>query len=257
MPRRHKSHCIRFCPVRACLNVLIESVHKICRQNLSKIKLCDWPNELDATSWQVLNTTESVGWTDSNYNRCPGLPASSLPVCPVYRCFFFVPPRHPGLPMVCRYTGVIHFFMLAEPLLLLHTPTHAATHNTTQHAGCCGQQPTLAYTPCHVRQENYANLVSALPPQNSPAAAHMEVACTAFAVILMTTRKSTASANHALQQRSLPAVPMTTRMWPSVKREGVFYNKAHRKNEKARPASGSLWGKSERFFSFWIRRCRG
>ena len=46
---------------RACLNVLIESVHKICRQNLSKIKLCDWPNKLDATSWQVLNTTESVG----------------------------------------------------------------------------------------------------------------------------------------------------------------------------------------------------
>ena len=47
--------------VRACINVLIESVHKICRQNLSKIKLCDWPNKLGATSWQVLNTTESVG----------------------------------------------------------------------------------------------------------------------------------------------------------------------------------------------------
>ena len=44
------------------LNVLIESVHKICRQNLSKIKLCDyWPNKLEATSWQVLNMTESVG----------------------------------------------------------------------------------------------------------------------------------------------------------------------------------------------------
>ncbi|CAM9639344.1 unnamed protein product, partial [Ascophyllum nodosum] len=26
---------------------------------------------------------------------------------PVYRCFFFVPPRHPGLPRVCRYTGVV------------------------------------------------------------------------------------------------------------------------------------------------------
>ena len=47
--------------LRACINVLIESVHKICRQNLSKIKLCDWPNKLDATSWQVLNTTKSVG----------------------------------------------------------------------------------------------------------------------------------------------------------------------------------------------------
>ena len=47
--------------LRPCLNVLIESVHKICRKNLSKIKLCDWPNKPDATSWQVLNTTESVG----------------------------------------------------------------------------------------------------------------------------------------------------------------------------------------------------
>ena len=47
--------------LRPCINVLIESVHKICRQNLLKIKLFDWPNKLDATSWQVLNTTESVG----------------------------------------------------------------------------------------------------------------------------------------------------------------------------------------------------
>ena len=46
--------------------VLIESVLKICRQNLSKIKLCDWPNKLDTTSRQVLNTTESVGSIDSN-----------------------------------------------------------------------------------------------------------------------------------------------------------------------------------------------
>ena len=187
-------------------------------------------------------------------SRFTGLQFTGLPCLPV---FFFVPPRHPRLPVVCRYTGVVPFFMLAEPLLLLHTPTHAAAHNTTQHAGCCGQLPTLAYAPCHVRQENYANLVTALPPQNSPAAAHAEVACTAFAVILMTTRKSTASANHALQQRSLPAVPMTTRMRPSVKREWVFYNKAHRKNEKARPASDSLWDKNERFFSFGIRSCRG
>ena len=51
--------------LRPCLNVQIESVQKIGRENLSKIKLCDWPNKLDTTSWQVLNTTESVGWTDS------------------------------------------------------------------------------------------------------------------------------------------------------------------------------------------------
>ena len=94
--------------------------------------------------------------------------------------------------------------MLAEPLLLLHTPTHADAHNTTQYAGCCGQQPTLAYTPCHVRQENYANLVTALPLQNSPAAAHAEVACTAFAAILMTTRKSTASSMYSSIAHSGP-----------------------------------------------------
>ena len=148
------------------------------------------------------------------YSRFIGLQFTGLPCLPL---FFFRATPSPrftgGMPV---YRGG-SFFMLAEPLLLLHTPTHAAVHNTTQHAGCCGQQPTLAYTPCHVRQENYADLVTALPPQNSPAAAHAEVACTAFAVILMTTRKSTASANHALQQRSLPAVPMTTRMRPSVK----------------------------------------
>ena len=123
-------------------------------------------------------------------SRFTGLQFTGLPCLPV---FFFRTTPSPrftgGMPV---YRGG-SFFMLAEPLLLLHTPTHAAAHNTTQHAGCCGQQPTLAYTPCHVRQENYANLVTALPPQNSPAVAHAEVACTAFAVILMTTRKSTAS----------------------------------------------------------------
>ena len=49
--------------LRPCLNVQIESVHNFFRQNLSKIKLCDCPNKLDNTIWQVLNTTESVGWT--------------------------------------------------------------------------------------------------------------------------------------------------------------------------------------------------
>ena len=163
-------------------------------------------------------------------SRFTGLQFTGLPCLPV--CFFRATP----------YTGVVHFFMLAEPLLLLHTPTHAAAHNTTQHAGCCGQQPALAYTPCHVRQENYANLVTALPPQNSPAAAHAEVACTAFAVILMTTRKSTASANHAPQQRSLPAVPMTTRMRPSVKREGGYPTTKRTEKTKRRDPQAAHFG---------------
>ena len=70
--------------------------------------------------------------TIQSMSRFTGLQFTGLPCLPV---FFFVPPRHPGLPVVCRYTGVVHFFMLAEPLLLLHTPTHAAAHNTTQHGG--------------------------------------------------------------------------------------------------------------------------
>ena len=61
----HKTEDRKELCVRPCLNVQIKSVHKICRQNLSKIKLCDWPNKLGTTSWQVLNTTESVGRTDS------------------------------------------------------------------------------------------------------------------------------------------------------------------------------------------------
>ena len=51
-------------------SIQIGSVHKICRQNLSKIKLCDWPDKLDTTIWQVLSTTESVGWTDSKVTNC-------------------------------------------------------------------------------------------------------------------------------------------------------------------------------------------
>ena len=62
-------------------------------------------------------------------SRFTGLQFTGLPCLPV---FFFVPPRHPGLPVVCRYTEVVHFFMLAEPLLLLHTPAHTLLH-TTQH----------------------------------------------------------------------------------------------------------------------------
>ena len=50
--------------------------------------------------------------------------------------------------MVCRYTGVVHFFMLAEPLLLLHTPTHAATHNTTRWVLRAAANTCLHTMPC-------------------------------------------------------------------------------------------------------------
>ena len=50
----------------------------------------------------------------------------------------------------------------------------------------CGVRGTLIITQKEERGGNWFGL---------PAAAHAEVACTAFAVILMTTMKSTASAN--------------------------------------------------------------
>lgn len=80
-------------------------------------------------------------------DRCPGLSDSTLPIFPVYREGGFVPPHHPGLPVVCRYTGVVHFSCSRSPSCGCTTPTHAAAYNTTHQAGCCGQQPTLAYTP--------------------------------------------------------------------------------------------------------------
>ena len=159
-------------------------------------------------------------------SRFNGLQFTGLPCLPVFFFRATPSPRFTGGMLV--YRGGSFFHAHGAPPAAAHSHTRCCTqHNTTRWV-----LRAAANTCLHtMRQENYANLVTALPPQNSPAAAHAEVACTAFAVILMTTRKSTASTNHALQQRSLPAVPMTTRMRPNVKREGVFYNKAHRKNE--------------------------
>ena len=116
---------------------------------------------------QSIHLCVCVYLSNCTYSRCPGLPASSLPVRPVYRCFFSC---HPVTPVYRWYAGIPGWFIFPcsrSPscycTLPRATPTHAAAHNTTQHTRCCGQQPTLAYTPCHVRQENYANLVTALP----------------------------------------------------------------------------------------------
>ena len=135
-------------------------------------------------------------------SRFTGLQFTGLPCLPV---FFFRATPSPwftgGIPV---YRGGSFFHARGAPPAAAHSHTRCCTqHNTTRWVLRAAAN-TCLHTICHVRQENYANLVTALPPQNSPAAAHAEVACTAFAVILMTTRKSTASANHALQQRSLP-----------------------------------------------------
>ena len=51
-------------------SVLTTGWNRFIRIYMSKIWLCDWPNELDTTSRQVLNTTESIGYTDSNSLFC-------------------------------------------------------------------------------------------------------------------------------------------------------------------------------------------
>ena len=75
------------------------------------------------------------------FSRCSGLPASSLPVCPVYRCFFFVPPRHPGLPA----PGWFIFSCSRSPsccCTLPHTLLHTTQHNTLGVAGSSQHLPT-------------------------------------------------------------------------------------------------------------------
>ena len=77
-------------------------------------------------------------------SRFTGLQFTGLPCLPV--CFFRATPSPlftGGMPV---YRGG-SFFMLAEPLLLLHTPTHAAAHS---HTRCC----TLPHTLLHTTQHN-------------------------------------------------------------------------------------------------------
>ena len=170
-------------------------------------------------------------------SRFTGLQFTGLLCLPV---FFFRATPSPrftgGMPV---YRGGSCFHACGAPPAAAHSHTRCCTQHNTTHWVLRAAANTCPHTmPCAAGE--LCQLSDSTTTPEFSCWGHAEVACTAFAVILMTTRKSTASANHALQQRSLPAVPMTTRMRPSVKREGVFYNKAHRKNEKARPASGHI-----------------
>ena len=60
------------------------------------------------------------GFSIQSISRFTGLQFTGLPCLPV---FFFRATPSP------RFTGVVHFFMLTEPLLLLHTPTYAAARS--------------------------------------------------------------------------------------------------------------------------------
>ena len=79
------------------------------------------------------------------YSRCPGLPASSLPVCPVYRCFFSC---HPVTPVYRWYTGIPWWFIFScsrSPsccCTLPHTLLHTTQHNTLGVAGSSQHLPT-------------------------------------------------------------------------------------------------------------------
>ena len=82
---------------------------------------------------------------EKNYSRCPGLPASSLPVCPVYRCFFSC---HPVTPVYRWYDGIPGWFIfscLRSPsccCTLPHTLLHTTQHNTLGVAGSSQHLPT-------------------------------------------------------------------------------------------------------------------
>ena len=80
-------------------------------------------------------------------SRFTGLQFTGLPCLPV---FFFRATPSPrftgGMPV---YRGGSFFHARGAPPAAAHSHTCICTqHNTTQHAGCCGKQPTLAYTPC-------------------------------------------------------------------------------------------------------------
>ena len=94
-------------------------------------------------------------------SRYTGLQFTGSPCLPVFFFRATSSPRFTGGMQVYRSGSFFH--ARGAPPAAAHSHTCCCTqHNTTQRAGCCGQQPTLAYTPCHVRQENYANLVTAL-----------------------------------------------------------------------------------------------
>ena len=79
------------------------------------------------------------------YSRCPGLPASSLPVCPVYRCFFSC---HPVTPVYRWHAGIPGWFIFScsrSPsccCTLPHTLLHTTQHNTLGVAGSSQHLPT-------------------------------------------------------------------------------------------------------------------
>ena len=85
------------------------------------------------------------------YSRCPGLPASSLPVCPVYRCFFSC---HPVTPVYRWYAGIPGWFIFlfharGAPPAAAHSHTRCCTqHNTTRWVLWAAANTCLHTMPC-------------------------------------------------------------------------------------------------------------
>ena len=84
-----------------------------------------------------------------NYSRCPGLPDSSLPVCPVYRCFFRATPSPRftgGMPV---YRGGSFFHARGAPPAAAHFHTRCCTqHNTTRWVLRAAANTCLHTMPC-------------------------------------------------------------------------------------------------------------
>ena len=190
-------------------------------------------------------------------SRFTGLQFTGLPCLPV---FFFRATPSPrftgGMPV---YWGGSFFHARGAPPAAAHSHTRCCTrHNTTRWVlraaanTCLHTMPCAARELCQLSDSTTTPEFSCCGPcggrlhricgeiQNPDDDEEVNRICEPCAAA----KKSTSSTSDHSNG-------------PSVKREWVFCNKAHRKNEKARPASGSLWDKSERFFSFWIRRCRG
>ena len=94
-----------------------------------------------------LTTSALAGVQVTYYSRCPGLPSSSLPVCPVYRCFFFVPPRFTGgMPV---YRGGSFFHARGAPPAAAHSHTRCCIqHNTTRWVLRAAANTCLRTMPC-------------------------------------------------------------------------------------------------------------
>ena len=149
-------------------------------------------------------------------SRFTGLQFTGLPCLPVF-CFRATPsPRFTGgMPV---YRGGSFFHARGASPAAAHSHTRCCTqHNTTRWVLRAAANTCLHTMPCSAGELCQLSDRTTTPEFSccGPCGGRLHRICGDPD----DDEKSTASANHALQQRSLPAVLMITRMWPSVKRD--------------------------------------